>query len=138
MQSTTRRILGLLAASALALTAVAAEMTDEPLSKIKQEVDGGTAVIVDVREADEWAELHVDGAILLPSSTLEDGVSEAELELLPKDKTLYLHCVVGKRAMKAATLLEKGGYQVRAMSVGPDEMIAAGFPAAKGKRPSAR
>jgi rhodanese-related sulfurtransferase len=55
------------------------------------------------------------------------------LKELPKDRILYTHCVVGMRSLKAAEILKKHGYDVRALKPGYDELIKSGFEAAKGK-----
>lgn len=113
------------------LPATAAEHTKEPLSKIKENIDDGKAVLVDVREKSEWDEGHIKGAIFLPLSAVKDGVSKEELARLPKDKILYTHCVVGKRAVTVGNVLEQHGYKVRPVKPGYKEMIAAGFPKAR-------
>lgn len=115
----------------LTSTAPAAELTEEPLPQIKENIDDEKAVLVDVREKKEWQEGHIEGAIFLPLSGLRDGVTKDELKPLPKDKILYVHCVVGKRAVTAGNVLEKYGYKVRPMKPGYREMVSAGFPKAK-------
>lgn len=109
----------------------AAELTKEPLSTIKVNLEEGEAVLVDVREKNEWDKGHIHNAIFLPSSRIQDGLTAEELESLPKDKILYVHCVVGKRALSAANSLQRHGYKVRPMKPGYKEMISAGFPNAK-------
>jgi rhodanese-related sulfurtransferase len=50
-------------------------------------------VLVDVREAREWDDGHVQDAVLLPLSQIRAGISADELrQLLPKDQPIYLHC----------------------------------------------
>ena len=119
------------ASLAFAFFVPAAEPTKASLSEIKNEVDSGKAVLVDVREAREWNSGHVEGAIFLPLSALQDGLSKEELAKLPKDRTLYVHCVVGKRALAAANVFEQHGYQAEAVKPGYRELVSAGFPAAQ-------
>ena len=121
----------MIALSVLTCFVSAAEITKESLSEIKSKIDEEAAVLVDVREKREWDEGHVEGAIFFPLSEIQDGVTEAELKVLPKNKVLYTHCVVGKRAVTAGNILEKHGYQVRAVKPGYEELIDAGFPKAK-------
>lgn len=123
--------LTLIALSIFTYFAAAAEITKESLTEIKKAIDDEKAVLVDVREKREWGQGHVEGAIFLPLSKVQDGLTEAELKTLPKDKVLYTHCVVGKRAVTAGNVLEKHGFKVRAVKPGYKELIAAGFP--KGK-----
>lgn len=126
-----RALLAVVASAALAGFASAAEHTEEPLAEIKKKIGDEKAVLVDVREKKEWDAGHVEGAIFLPLSAVEDGLSKAELKKLPKDKVLYVHCVVGKRALTAGNAFEKQGYKVKVVKPGYKEMVAAGFPKAK-------
>jgi rhodanese-related sulfurtransferase len=110
----------------------AAEPTQEPLAKVKENVAQKKAVLVDVREKSEWDKGHVEGAVLLPLTDLQRGVNAEQLQKsLPKDKIVYTHCVVGKRAVTAANILEKLGYEVRPLRPGYQELLQAGFPPAK-------
>jgi phage shock protein E len=115
----------------LGCLAAAAEHTKDTLATIKQNVEDEKAVLVDVREKKEWDAGHIDGAIFLPLSAVQDGLSKDELKPLPKDKVLYVHCVVGKRALTAANALEKAGFKVQPMKPGYMEMIDAEFKKAK-------
>ena len=101
---------------------------------MQQAVAAGQAVIVDVREPDEWADGHVAGARLVPLSALERGIDPARLgQVLPKDKIIYCHCLMGGRCLAAAAILAPLGYDVRPLKPGYPQLIQAGFPAAVGK-----
>lgn len=127
------KTLGFLAFAGLSIasSAYAAEPTSLSLAEIKRQVEGGKAVLVDVREASEWKAGHVEGAVFLPLSAVQDGLSKEELAKLPKEKTLFVHCVVGKRALTAANVFEKHGYRAEAVKPGYKELVSAGFPAAQ-------
>src|SRR6516225_8796562 len=74
----------------------AAELSDDPLPTVQENVATNKAVLVDVREPGEWKEGHVEGAISLPLSSLRNGVDTTALEQeVPKDKIVYMHCVMG-------------------------------------------
>jgi len=119
--------------TAAAAQAVAAGHTKDSLAAVQQAVTAGQAVLVDVREPDEWAAGHVAGAKLLPLSGLEQGVDPARLaQALPKDKIIYCHCLAGGRCLEAAAILAPLGYDVRPLKQGYPQLIQAGFPAAKG------
>ena len=64
------------------------------------------AVILDVRTADEAAEGGFKNAIAVPL----DKIS-ANLNKIPKDKKIYVHCTTGARADMAAQELNKNGYK---------------------------
>jgi len=104
----------------------AAELSDDPLPTVQENVATHKAVLVDVREPGEWKEGHVEGAILLPLSSLKRGDTTG-LEQLRKDEIVYMHCVMGVRALKAAKILEKLGYNVRPLKAGYEDLVKAGF-----------
>ena len=111
-----------------------AEHTKDSLDTVKQAVAQQKAVLIDVREPEEWQEGHVAGAGLLPLSSLEKGMSAQEIaKILPKDKVIYCHCLAGGRCQQAAAILKPLGYDVRALKPGYPQLIQAGFPAAVGK-----
>jgi rhodanese-related sulfurtransferase len=113
---------------------VVAEHTKDSLDTVKQAVARQKAVIVDVREPDEWQEGHLAGACLLPLSALERGAPPQELgKILPKDKVIYCYCLAGGRSMEAAEMLKPLGYDVRALKPGYPQLVKAGFPAVVGK-----
>ena len=118
----------------LAGQALAAEHTKDSLDLVKQSTAAGKAILVDVREEEEWVEGHVVDAKLLPLSTLEKGIPTDELtKTLAKGKIVYVHCQAGGRCKKAADILAKSGYDVRALKPGFPDLEKAGFPTAKGK-----
>ena len=49
---------------------------------------------------------------------------------LPKDKIVYTYCASGYRSLKAATTLEKFGYDVRPLKAGYKQLVEQGFPKA--------
>lgn len=65
------------------------------------------AVIVDVREEDEWDEGHIAGAIHIPLNQLNDHLAELQKY---KDSTVITQCKVGKRSIKALKLLKSAGF----------------------------
>ena len=106
----------------------AAELSDDPLPTVQQNVATHKAVLVDVREPGEWKAGHIEGAVPLPLSSLNKGVETKTLEKeLPKDEIVYMHCVKGVRALKAANILEKLGYNVRPLKAGYEDLVTAGF-----------
>ena len=112
----------------LPLLANSAELSKDSLQTVRKNVTAEKAVLVDVREKKEWDAGHVEGAIFLPLSALKKGVDAESLgKLLPADKVLYIHCVVGKRAVTAGNVLEEFDYTVRPIKPGYEELIEAGF-----------
>lgn len=126
----------ILAAGVLSLglvaSAAAGEHTTDTLPVVQQSIAKQQAVLVDVRERREWDRGHVADAVFLPLSELSSGVDAKQLaQRLPKDKVVYTHCVIGKRSVTAADILRKHGYDVRPLKAGYQELIDAGFKAAK-------
>ena len=89
----------------------------------------GDAVIVDVREKDEWDEEHVAGATHLSRGTIELEVEEKFPDL---KTTIICHCGGGGRSALAAESLQKMGYKnVRSLAGGFKAWKAAGLPTSK-------
>ena len=108
------------------------EHTKDSLETVKKNVKEGKAVIVDVREQNEWDAGHLEGAILMPSSKLKVEKDLAEIaKKLDKDTIIYTHCRAGGRAATCAAILKKQGFDVRALKPGYEELIKAGFERAK-------
>ena len=63
------------------------------------------ALIIDVRERDEYELGHIKGAKLIPLSELRDRLDE-----IPKDKEVYLHCRSGQRSYNAVLALQNRGW----------------------------
>ncbi|HMO37494.1 MAG TPA: rhodanese-like domain-containing protein [Gemmatales bacterium] len=102
--------------------------TKDSLDTVKQGLAEKKAILVDVRELDEWNEGHIKNAIFLPMSQLRQGVSAEKLkELLPEGKIVYLHCAAGGRCLKAADLLKDKGYDLRPLKPGYEALVKAGF-----------
>jgi rhodanese-related sulfurtransferase len=114
--------------------AVAVEHTKDSLEAVQQAVADQKAVLVDVREPEEWNEGHLSGARSLPLSVLEKGVKpDALANLLPKTKIIYVHCLSGGRCLQAADILATLGYDVRPLKPGYQSLVTAGFPAVVGQ-----
>lgn len=74
----------------------------------KEMLDAGTATVVDVRRAEEYAEKHLPGAVLVPNESIGDAAPEA---LPDKDATLLVYCRTGVRSKEASDKLVALGYR---------------------------
>ncbi|WP_077034199.1 rhodanese-like domain-containing protein [Pelomonas sp. KK5] len=86
------------------------------------------AVLIDVREAEEYAGGHVAGSRNIPLAALEGSKS------LPSNKTLpiVLVCQTGARAGRAAGILRKLGYEsVQSLAGGFNAWREANLPVQK-------
>ena len=66
------------------------------------------SLLVDVREAGEYAMGHIPGAVNAPLSALSEAA-------LPKDRPLFLYCLHGSRSLRAVHRLKKQGYEARSI-----------------------
>jgi len=101
--------------------------TDATIEQLKQARAEG-AVVIDVREPDEFAEGHVVGAQSLPLSQLPTRTQE-----VPKGQTVYLVCQGGGRSSQAAELLSAAGHDVRSVAGGTKAWIESGGETASGR-----
>lgn len=112
--------------------AMSADHTRDSLNTVKKAVADGKAVLVDVREADEWKDGHLKDARHLSLSDIRAGVPADRLKkVVPPGSVVYLHCAAGGRCLKAADLLKKQGYDLRPLKDGYENLLKAGFPKAK-------
>lgn len=77
-------------------------------------------VVLDVREADEWAHGHIDGALHVPLSLLPLRLAD-----LPTAQTLVV-CKVGGRSGQAVMWLTQQGYDAVNLAGGMVDWEAAG------------
>jgi rhodanese-related sulfurtransferase len=86
----------------------------------------GEAVIIDVRDKDEWDEGHIPDATHLSRGTIEFDI---EAKVPDPDAMIICHCGGGGRSALAAESLQKMGYKnVRSMAGGFKAWEAAGLP----------
>jgi adenylyltransferase/sulfurtransferase len=79
-----------------------------------------TGLLIDVREPHEHAISRIPGARLIPLATLS-----GELETLPTDCEIYVHCKSGARSAKASRLLLDHGFpSVKNITGGIDAWLA--------------
>jgi len=88
-------------------TRAAAESTVTP-REVRELLDAGKKLaLIDVREPVEWDINHIEGAELVPKSTLESGEGLARL---PHDRTPVLYCKTGVRSAEALAAVKKAGF----------------------------
>lgn len=89
-------------------------------------IESDHAVIVDVRDKDEWDEEHIPGAISMSRGTIELDIEE---KIPDPNAMIICHCGGGGRSALAAESLQKMGYKnVRSMAGGFKAWKAAGLP----------
>jgi rhodanese-related sulfurtransferase len=87
------------------------------------------AVIVDVRENDEWKVEHIAGAVHIPLDQLKDRLPELQAY---KDTMVIAQCRGGKRSLKAMEVLKSAGFsKVYSMDGGLQSWTEQGFAVTK-------
>ncbi|HXB57284.1 MAG TPA: molybdopterin-synthase adenylyltransferase MoeB [Vicinamibacteria bacterium] len=87
---------------------------------------GAGAAVLDVREADEWSQGHLPGAIFIPRGFLELRVEE---KVPDKSREVVVYCAGGTRSALGAKTLEQLGYsRVASMAGGFTRWKEAGLP----------
>ena len=68
------------------------DKTEDSIEQIKQNLDDGKAVMLDVRGQDERSAIYLKNSIFIPISEIKALNSDVtELDGLPKDKIIYCH-----------------------------------------------
>ncbi len=81
------------------------QITPKEAKKIIDEQEG--AIIVDVRNDDEYKTGHIENAVLIPLPTINN---EMPKELPDLDATILIYCRSGNRSKQAAQKLADMGY----------------------------
>jgi rhodanese-related sulfurtransferase len=102
------------------------QVTEISPGDAQQQTELGAAVLIDVREDDDWREDHAKGA-----KHLHRGIVELEIEeQVPDLKTpIICYCGGGSRSALVAESLQKMGYEnVRSLAGGFRAWKEAGLP----------
>jgi adenylyltransferase/sulfurtransferase len=104
---------------------VKSEIREIPVEEARERAERG-AVLLDVREADEWSQGHLPGAVFIPRGFLELRVEEKVPE---KDREVVVYCAGGTRSALGARALQDLGYtNVCSMGGGFGRWKERGFP----------
>lgn len=117
------------------VAAAKSRIQEVPASEAEQAIREAD-VLLDVREAEEYAAGHLPGAIHASRGMLEFKLSNSP-ELSSRDLKIVLYCKTSGRAALAACALHDMGYlNVKSISGGFDAWANAGKPIAKPALPS--
>lgn len=83
----------------------------------------GEAVLLDVREHDEWRQGHAPGAVHIPLGELAERFKE-----LPQERRIVAVCRSGNRSARATESLLRAGLQVENLDGGMKAWQKAGLP----------
>jgi rhodanese-related sulfurtransferase len=105
------------------------KITEISPSDAAAKLKSGAAVIVDVREKDEWDDEHIPDAIHMSRGTIELDIEE---KVPDTNAMIICHCGGGGRSALAAESLQKIGYKnVLSMADGFKAWKTAGLPTTK-------
>jgi rhodanese-related sulfurtransferase len=83
------------------------------------ELPGGTVLLLDCREPEEYATAKIAAARLIPMSELPQRLGELELH---RQSRVIVHCHHGGRSLRVARWLREQGFpQAQSMAGGIDE-----------------
>lgn len=86
------------------------------------------AMLLDVREVDEYNQSHIAGSLLVPLSDLSTRLQE-----LPQDRMIIVVCRTGARSAQGRDFLLASGFSnVTSLSGGIQAWMAAGYPVESG------
>lgn len=88
---------------------------------------GSGAPLVDVRMPDEYAVVHVPGAVLIPLPELATRAQE-----VAKGRRVYVICASGGRSLVAAEALNKAGWDAVSVAGGTKGWASEGRPVSRG------
>lgn len=81
-------------------------MNEITVTELKDKLDTGLdGLLLDVRTPAEYAAARLPDSLHIPLQVLAEN-----LDQLPKDKRIYIHCKLGGRSAKACTLLGSQGF----------------------------
>jgi rhodanese-related sulfurtransferase len=98
--------------------------------EVKAQFDRGDVTLIDVREADQFADSHIPGALQIPLARIE-----GEIPYLPKGKPIvtYCTCPAEESSGEAVQILRNGGITgAAALQGGLAAWRKAGYPVESG------
>lgn len=79
-------------------------------------------IFIDVREPEEFAKGHVEGAINIPPSEVMRGATA--LNDVPKDTELIVYCLSGSRSNASINILRQLGFTNLVNGINQDQVKA--------------
>lgn len=115
--------------------AAKARVEELPLSEAEAAIRQAD-VLIDVREADEYAAGHLPAAVHLSRGMLEFKLS-SNAALSRRDLKVVLYCKTsGRAALAASAMLDMGYLDVKSIAGGYDAWVGAGLPVQRADVPS--
>jgi adenylyltransferase/sulfurtransferase len=84
--------------------------------ELKDQLDaGGDLLLLDVRDLSEYSIAHIDGARLLPMTSLATRIDSLKAH---QDKPVVVYCHKGDRSLEALEVLKDAGFRELKMLAG--------------------
>lgn len=113
--------------SSRVLASIAAmDLPEIDVDELERQLAAG-APVFDVREDDEWAAAHIDGATLVPLGAVSESVDR-----FPTDRPAYIICAKGGRSARAAEFLRTRGVDAVNVAGGMGAWVESGKPSISG------
>lgn len=100
-------------------------------SELVRMMNSDEAVLLDIRNSNEFQDGHVHGAVNIPYNKLASRLAELDKH---RDKVLVVADKLGQHAGAAGKTLSKEGYNVRRLSGGMSEWQGQNLPTVKGSK----
>jgi rhodanese-related sulfurtransferase len=100
-----------------------------PPADVREGIESGAiGLVLDVREPHEFADVRVEGSLLVPMSQLN-----TRLDDIPRDRPILVMCQVGGRSARVTGFLRQQGFEdVGNVAGGIDAWQRAGLPVRRG------
>lgn len=119
-----RRIISL-----LAVLGICAGYRSVSVAKFQKLISGPDVQLLDVRTAEEFAEGHIEGALL--ADVKRDDFMDVAQAQLDKHRPVAVYCRSGRRSLTACELLSAEGYTLYNLKTGIIGWQDAGLPVVK-------
>lgn len=103
-------------------------MDEVDVREAHRAAEAGEALLLDVREPEEWAQGHAAAAVHVPMSRLRR-------DSVPRERPVLAICHLGGRSAAVAQALGQLGYDVRNVAGGMDAWEAVGLPVVRDPQP---
>ncbi len=100
------------------------------VSEAKEKIEADQAVMIDVRDPPEYAEVHASGVLLIPVNTVMNKLSQIRDFAGEKKEVLFI-CKMGSRSALAAEYATAAGleeYELFNVEGGTEAWDQAGYP----------
>jgi rhodanese-related sulfurtransferase len=99
----------------------------QPIPQVTVEQIGADAILLDIREVDEWESGHIDGARHVPMFSLPPLLANDPTQL-DRDRPIVVVCAAGSRSAQVTGWLVAQGYDAHNLDGGMYAWLASGRP----------